>query len=279
MAEVFLDRAKGFMTENRAQPFFLYYALHQPHVPRIPGPRFAGSTDKGPRGDVIAELDWCVGELLGHLEALGLDEDTMVVFSSDNGPVLDDGYLDEATARCGSHRPAGPLRGGKYSLFDGGARVPMILRAPGRVEPGTSQALFSHADFLASFAALAGVELPPEDAADSLDMSQVLLGRDPAGRDHLVTEGIDARTVVRQGRWVFIPPYEGPPVIAEKGLETGCSPGPQLYDLAADIGQRVNLAAEHPEKVRQLTELLISNYRDHPPQKNALSPWVMSCPR
>ena len=256
MTDVFLTRAKDFITEKKDQPFFLYYALHQPHVPRIPSPRFAGSTGKGPRGDVIAELDWCVGEILAHLKELGLDDDTIVVFSSDNGPALDDGYKDEAREKNGDHQPAGPLRGGKYSMFDGGSRVPMILRAPGRVAPGETPALISHLDFLSSFARLAGIEIPAGEAADSKDMSAVLMGRDIVGRDHLVTEGLGAKTVLRQGSWVYIPPHEGDALFADKGIETGYSLDPQLYDLNVDIGQRDNVAEAHPEKLRSLAGLL-----------------------
>ncbi|MBT3292546.1 MAG: sulfatase-like hydrolase/transferase, partial [Victivallales bacterium] len=147
MAEVFAARAVGFVTEHKDEPFFLYYAFHQPHVPRMPGARFAGLTGLGPRGDVIAEMDWCVGQMLDALESLGLDENTIVVFSSDNGPVLDDGYDDRAEELVGDHHPAGPLRGGKYSLFDGGTRVPFILRWSGTVAPGTTSALVCHTDF------------------------------------------------------------------------------------------------------------------------------------
>ncbi len=258
MAEEFLLKVKDFITRNKtaSSPFFLYYALHQPHVPRVPSPRFAGSTGRGPRGDVIAELDWCVGEVLAHLQAEGLDEETIVVFSSDNGPVLNDGYRDEAVEKCGEHQPTGPLRGGKYSLFDGGTRVPTIVRAPGRAQAGESNALLSQADLLQSFAHLAGVEIPASESADSLEMSQALLGLDPKGRDHLVTEGIEANTVMREGDWVFIPPYEGPAVFANKSIESGNSSEPQLYNLADDIGQRRNRAAEYPEKVQELQALL-----------------------
>ncbi|MEN8662267.1 MAG: arylsulfatase [Lentimonas sp.] len=270
MTEVFLDRAKDFISENKNQPFFLYYALHQPHVPRIPCPRFAGSTGKGPRGDVIAELDWCVGEIIAHLKSQGLDEDTIVVFSSDNGPVLDDGYEDDASAKCGDHKPAGPLRGGKYSMFDGGSRVPMILRAPGRVAANTqNEALFSHADFLASFTELAGAQLPQDESADSQEMSQVLLGKDTVGRDNLVTEGIDSKTVVRQGNWVYIPPHEGLAIMADKDIETGCAMKPQLYNLNDDIGQRKDLADNHPETVQALDELLKVIHGDRPPTGHA----------
>lgn len=256
MSEIFLNKAKDFITDKSNQPFFLYYALHQPHVPRVPSPRFAGSTDKGPRGDVIAELDWCVGEILSHLKERGIDENTVVVFSSDNGPVLDDGYLDGSKSRCDTHKPAGPLRGGKYSMFDGGSRVPMIAWAPGQIKPGESPALFSHADFLASFARIAGANLPAIERADSLDMSEALFGKDKVGRQSLVTEGIGAKTVMRQDNWVYLPPTEGSALFVEKDIETGCSPEPQLYDLDTDIGQRTNLAKREPDRVAKLETLL-----------------------
>jgi arylsulfatase A-like enzyme len=267
MSEVFLERAKKFVTENKEQAFFLYYALHQPHVPRIPSPRFAGSTGKGPRGDVIAELDWCVGEILAHLKAEGLDEDTVVVFSSDNGPVLDDGYDDNAREKCGSHKPTGPLRGGKYSMFDGGSRVPMILRAPGRIQAGTeNSALFSHADFLSSFAQIAGAKFPLQESADSQNMAEVLLGNDTIGRDNLVTEGIGSKTVLRKGNWVYIPPHEGPQLFADKGIETGNDLKPQLYNMDIDIGQRDNIAEKNIQKVEELHSLLEQIHGDTPPE-------------
>jgi arylsulfatase A-like enzyme len=225
MAEVFLDKAISFVSEHREEPFFLYYAFHQPHVPRIPGKRFAGITGLGPRGDVIAEMDWCVGEMMGALDRLGVSENTIVLFSSDNGPVLDDGYEDGAVELCGNHRPAGPLRGGKYSMFDGGTRVPFMLRWTGTVAPGESSAIVSHVDFVASFASLVGVPLTPDAAPDSLDMLSALLGRTENGRHELVTEGTQAQTVLRQGDWVFIPPHNGPPVSNTTGIETGCGDG------------------------------------------------------
>ncbi|HHW10720.1 MAG TPA: arylsulfatase [Firmicutes bacterium] len=261
MAEVLLDKAISFVSEqrDRHQPFFLYYAFHQPHVPRLPGPRFAGATKLGPRGDVIAELDWCVGEMLNALDRLGLAENTIVIFSSDNGPVLDDGYVDGAVELCGDHRPAGPMRGGKYSLLDGGTRVPFILRWPQRVAPGRrSSALVCHTDFLASFAALTGMlpHLPPEAAPDSCQVLPALLGETETGRRELVTEDTAARTLLRQDNWVYIPPYPGPAVRRHTNIETGYLSEPQLYNLDADIGQQRNLAAAYPQKVKEMAERL-----------------------
>jgi arylsulfatase A-like enzyme len=151
-------------------------------------------------------------------------------------------------------------------MFDGGSRVPMILRAPGRVAANTeSPALFSHADFLASFTELAGAKLSQDKYADSQEMSQVLLGSDQLGRTNLVTEGIGAKTVVREGNWVYIPPHEGPAIFGDKGIETGNSLEPQLYDLGVDIGQRANIAAAHSDKVEALNALLEKIHGDTPP--------------
>jgi arylsulfatase A-like enzyme len=256
MTDVFLARAKDFISRRKDSPFFLYMALHQPHVPRIPSARFKGASAKGPRGDVIMELDWLVGQMLTHLKELGLAENTLVLFSSDNGPVLLDGYLDRADELNGSHRPAGPLRGGKYSLFDGGTRVPTLVWAPGRARPGVSDALLSQVDFLASFAHLAGAPLAETERADSLQFADTLLGRSSEGRENLVTEGFGAKTLLREDNWVYIPRYPGPVLFGGKAVETGHGSTPQLYDLSSDIGQRTNLAADNPERVEAMKTLL-----------------------
>ncbi len=163
MAGYFSGKVKEFLAENKDKPFFLYYGLHEPHVPRVPDSRFAGTTGLGPRGDAIAEADWCVGELVKELDRLGLLENTIIIFSSDNGPVLNDGYLDQARelAEAAGHRPAGPLRGGKYSLFDGGTHVPMCVYWKGHVRPVTSDALVCQMDLLASLADMVGEETVP----------------------------------------------------------------------------------------------------------------------
>ena len=258
MAEVFAERAVGFVAENRDRPFFLYYAFHQPHVPRLPGPRFKGSTAHGARGDVIAEMDWCVGEMLDALERLGIEQDTIVIFSSDNGPVLDDGYEDQAEELRGTHKAAGPLRGGKYSMFDGGTRVPYIVSWPGHVEPGESAAIACHVDLHASFANLTGQTLEEDEAPDSMDVLDALLGRSKRGRSELVVEGTRAKTVLRQNEWVFIPPHDGPAVNASTNTELGNSPEPQLYDLSLDIGQIRNLAEEQGDIANRMSAQLES---------------------
>ena len=266
MSDVFLNKSKEFIEENKETPFFLYYALHQPHVPRIPSKRFEGYTNKGPRGDVIAELDWCVGEILEHLKKHELDKNTIIVFSSDNGPVLDDGYKDLSVEKCGTHKPAGPLRGGKYSMFDGGSRVPMITYCPNLVKKGKNNALFSHVDFFASLSSLFKYPYDAANELDSIDLLDVLLGKSEKGRDHLVTEGIGAKTVIRWKNWIYIPPYDGPKIFADKKIETGNSDLDQLYNLENDIGQMTNIADKHPEIVKDLKDLLNSI------QKNSQTP-------
>ena len=258
MTDVFLERSKDFITRRQAGPFFLYLALHQPHVPRIPSARFKGASAKGARGDVIMELDWMVGEVLAHLRALCIADNSVVVFSSDNGPILLDGYQDRADELTGEHRPSGPLRGGKYSLFDGGTRVPTIVWAPSRVQPGESHALLSQLDFLASFSHLAGVPLAEAERADGLQLADAILGKTDRGRESLVTEGIGSKTLVREANWVYIPPYPGDAFVTNKAVESGTAPEPQLYDLSADVGQRANLAAAQPGRVRAMGALLES---------------------
>ena len=131
----------------------------------------------GPRGDAIVEADWSVGEVLAALDRLNLTRNTLVIFTSDNGPVVDDGYKDDAVAKLGNHKPAGPLRGGKYSNFEGGTRVPFIVRWPGHVAAGTSSALVCQIDLLASLASMMGQTLAPTDAPDSTNILDALLGK------------------------------------------------------------------------------------------------------
>jgi arylsulfatase A-like enzyme len=260
MADTITAKAVAFIERSAARPFFLYFATHGIHVPRLPHPRFAGASGLGPRGDAIVEFDACVDKIARTLDRLGLADDTLVIFTSDNGPVVDDGYEDQAVELLDGHAPAGPLRGGKYSAFDAGTRVPFVVRWPARVRPGTSGALVSQVDLLASFAALTGRTLGAGDAPDSFDLSRALIGRDREGRDHLVEQ---ARVLsIIASRWKYIAPGAGPAVEANTGIELGTAPEPQLYDLESDIGERRNLAAEHAEIVRTLAARLEKIRRD-----------------
>lgn len=248
MADTFLVRAQDYIKAHKADPFFLYYALQQPHVPRTPHERFVGSSGMGPRGDVIVEADWCIGELLKTLEEEGILENTLIVLSSDNGPVLNDGYYDDAVEKIGDHTPSGPLRGGKYSLFEAGTRVPFITYWKGKIEPHVSDAMVSQVDLLTSMASLAGSE---HRSNDSEDLLSVLMGKSDEGRDELVLEAT-TRTAFRKGDWVMIPPYKGPAKNKQVNIELGNHSDFQLYNLAEDLGQQNNLAESQPEKLQEM---------------------------
>lgn len=249
MAELFLRKAIGFVKENKDKPFFLYYGLHQPHVPRVPNERFAGKSGMGPRGDVILEADWCVSEFLEALDKLGLAGNTLVIFTSDNGPVLDDGYQDQAVELVGDHKIAGPYRGGKTSLYHGGTCIPFMLRWPAQVKPGVSDALVCQMDLLASLAALVGQTYP--DKTDSQNTLNVFLGRSADGRKELITEGM-FNYAFRQGDWVMIPPYPDLYGNPEEAAFVGFANGYQLYNVKEDVGQQENLAAREPRRLRQM---------------------------
>ncbi|MFO0909027.1 MAG: arylsulfatase [Isosphaeraceae bacterium] len=244
MADTLAAQASRFIEASKDRPFFLELATHDIHVPRLPHPRFHGLTGMGPRGDAIAEFDATVGTVLDTLDRLGLREKTLVILSSDNGPVVDDGYRDDAVAKRGDHRPAGPLRGGKYSLFEGGTRVPFLVRWPGRIKPGDSSALVCQVDFLASLARLVGQSLPAEAAPDSADVLDALLGQSPTGRAELVEHA--GRLAIRVGPWKYIPAGRGPKRLANTDVESGNDPAPQLYNLSDDLGETRNLAESSP---------------------------------
>jgi arylsulfatase A-like enzyme len=260
IADTFVAEAVRFMESATDRPFFLFLSLHDPHVPRMPHRRFVGATALGSRGDAIVQADWCLGRVLETLDRLGLTRDTLVIFTSDNGPVLDDGYQDQAVERTGNHRPAGPLRGGKYSRYEAGCRVPLMARWPGRIRTGESDALLSQVDLPATLARLVGRAMAADEAPDSVPMLEALIGTMPPGppmaaRDHVVLHA-PAGTAIRVGRWKYIPPHDGPPRAWQTMIETGNSPEPQLYDLEVDPGERRNLAADRPETVAVLASRL-----------------------
>ena len=250
MADVFTGKAVQFVERHRARPFFLFFALHDPHVPRVPHPRFVGKTALGPRGDAIVQADWSVGEILGALDRLKLSNNTIVIFTSDNGPVVDDGYQDDAVVKLGSHTPSGPFRGGKYSHFEAGTRVPFIVRWPARVKPGTSDALVSQVDFLASFASFLKRPLAAGDGPDSVDVMGALLGTSRVGRTELVEQA--GGQALRVGTWKFIEASKRPAMNKQTNTELGNDAAPQLYDLSRDPGERKNLADAYPERVKEM---------------------------
>lgn len=256
IADVITGKAVSFIEKNKDKPFFLYFSTHDIHVPRVPHPRFAGKSGMGPRGDVILEFDWSVGEILNALDRLKLSKNTIVIISSDNGPVVDDGYKDQAVELLGDHKPAGPLRGGKYSAFDGGTRVIFITRWPEKIKPGITDALFSQVDLMATFASLTGQNIPEGAGPDSFDHLPALLGRDKQGRDWLVEHQWGQRLSIIKGNWKYIEPAEGVKIQVNTNTETGNDPEPQLYDLKTDTGEKNNVAAQNPLLIKEFADLL-----------------------
>jgi arylsulfatase A-like enzyme len=249
MADDLTRKAIAFITKNKDRPFFLYFATHDIHVPRLPHLRFAGTSQCGVRGDVIHQLDGSVGEVLAALDRLELASNTLVIFSSDNGGVMDDGYADGCVADAHGHKCNGPLRGFKGGLYEGGTREPFIARWPGKVPAGkTSGAILCLVDLLATVAAIAGKDLAPEAGPDSFNQLPALLGekREHPCRDHVIIHNGYGGLAIRKGPWKLI---------GEPG-KTRTKGAPVLYNLADDLGEIKDIAATHPDKVKELTALL-----------------------
>jgi arylsulfatase A-like enzyme len=262
IGRVLAEKATHFIEQSKDKPFFLYFAVHQVHVPRVPGPDFAGSSADGTRGDSVQELDWSVGQVMDVLKRLGLSDNTLLIFSSDNGPVLDDGYDDTSKPMPGRKpglpmmdrygaQPAGHFRGGKYSAFEGGTRVPLLVRWPGHVKPGVSDALVSQVDFLSSFAALTGATIPAGGGPDSENHLAALLGQDQTGREVLIEQG--GPLAIRKGQWKLLPGSARGPYHINAPTK---AINPQLYDLFTDPGEQHNVASEHPQIVSEMLGLM-----------------------
>lgn len=253
IADALAAKAVVFIEKNRDKPFFLYLATHDIHVPRVPHPRFKNTSQAGVRGDTVHSFDWTVGQVPDALDRFKLADNTLVIVTSDNGGMLDkhgpDTEHSGTIATNNGHRFNGPLRGTKVTLFEGGTRVPFLVRWPGRVRAGASDALICHIDMLASFAALTGQKLPDAAGPDSCNILPALLGGNQ-GRDHLVVHGHAKFVALRQGSWKFIPAPGGP----SKGKRSGSAV--QLYNLAEDIAESNNLATQHPTKAKEMEELL-----------------------
>lgn len=253
MADVFTGRAVNFIEKNKQNPFFLFFATHDIHVPRVPHSRFAGKSGMGARGDAILQLDWTVGEVLNTLERLNIADNTLLIFTSDNGAVVDDGYEDKAVELLNGHTPSGILRGGKYSAFEGGTKVPMLLRWPAKVKAGmVSDALFSQIDLFASFAALTGRKIKAQDSFNSLN---TLLGANK-NREFIIQQSVNSTLSIIQGDWKYIEPNNGPKRNEMTNTELGNDPRPQLYNLKEDKMEQNNIAERNTLQIRLLSEKL-----------------------
>jgi arylsulfatase A-like enzyme len=255
MAATLAGKATAFIDESHEHPFFLYLATSDIHVPRMPNERFAAKSQCGVRCDVIEQLDWTVGQVLEALQRHKILDNTLIVFTSDNGPVVDDGYADGSVEALHGHTPSGVLRGGKYELYEGGTRVPFIAYWRNRISTGVSNALISQTDLLASLAALAGVTVPTHTAVDSQNMLPVLTGQSESGRDVLIEADVFQRTAIRRGRWKLLDLNK--PDLGKAGAPPHLDePNCELYDLLTDPGETMNVAAQHPDVVKALMDKL-----------------------
>ena len=221
----------------------------------MPSTMFKGKSGLGLRGDAILQMDWAVGEIMQQLEQLGIEKNTLVIFTSDNGPVLDDGYQDEAVTKLNGHTPAGLLRGGKYSIFEAGTRIPFILQWPAVAQAAQSAALLCQLDLLASFNSLLKLPVAGLDTLDSKNMLQALLGNTMQGRSVMIEQGISTLAII-QDQWKYIEPSDGPAINQLTNIELGNAPHAQLYNLETDIAEKNNLANMYPNKASEMAALL-----------------------
>ncbi len=258
IADSITSHAIDFIRSNADRPFFMYFCTNDVHVPRFPHERFRGKNPMGVRGDAIAQFDWSVGEIMRTLDELGIADNTLVILTSDNGPVLDDGYDDQAEELLNGHSPTGPYRGNKYSAFEGGTMVPAIVRWRKGIKGGVeSDVLMSHIDWMASLGSLIGARLPEGAAPDSRDRLGNLLGTDTTDVPWVVELASNHTLGVRTKDWKYIEPNDGSPMITwGPKIETGNAPLPQLYDMKASKGERDNVALQNPAVVFEMQNIL-----------------------
>lgn len=254
IADSITTHAVHFIEANADRPFFLYLGTNDIHVPRYPHPRFVGKSGMGPRGDAILQFDYTVGAVLDALERKGIADNTLIILTSDNGPVVDDGYADLAVELLGDHRPWGDLRGGKYSNFEAGTRVPFIVSWPRKVKPGVSDALVSHIDLMASMATLVEASVAEGAAPDSRNALATWLGRDKKGREYIVKKA--GSISIYDGEWKYIAPSNGYAYNRLTNIELGNARQPQLYHIATDLAEQHNVATQHPEVVERMQQRL-----------------------
>lgn len=254
IADSITAHAIEFINDNKEKPFFLYFATNDVHVPRFPHERFRGMSGMGMRGDAIAQFDWCVGEIIKCLEDNNLLENTMIVLSSDNGPVIDDGYDDMAEELLNGHDPMGALRGGKYSCYEAGTRVPFIVHFPSVIKKSdVSEALVLQIDFLDVMSKLINnidkTKLSKDGIAEELD---TWLGKDKKGRPFVIEMAANRNLSIRVGKWKYISACEGPKMVPwGPKIETGYSEEPQLF-LLKDNNEQQNYSDKRKRKTNKM---------------------------
>ena len=229
-------------------------------MPRMPATMFKGKSGLGYRGDAILQLDYTVGQLVKTLKDNQIYENTIIIFSSDNGPVLDDGYDDGAVTQLNGHNPFGPFSGGKYSAFEAGTRVPFFITWPKMIKKGTtSDALVCQVDLLSSFASFFNVKYNADEAVDSQNLWKSFTGKDLVGRAHLIKSS--GTLSVLEGNFKYIKAGKGAKRNSLVNIELGNDEVDQLYDLSIDKGERNNIAESNPQKVMELKAILEKELR------------------
>lgn len=267
IADTIAAKAVQFIERQKEKPFFLYVGTNDIHVPRYPHERFRDKSGMGYRGDAILQFDWTVGMIVEALEKAGILDNTLIVLTSDNGPVVDDGYADKAVELLGDHRPWGEFRGGKYSNFEAGTRVPFIVHWPAVVKPGISDALFSHIDMFGSMEKLTGQDMGEAAGMDSQNYLATLTGEDKMGRDYVIEAS--GSLSISDGEWKYITPNKGPAYNKLTNTELGNSEDEQLYNLHEDMGEKQNVAKKYPDKVKEMKQIL-----EQEKQKGFREEWV-----
>ena len=256
IADSITSHAIDFIKSHQEEPFFMYFATNDVHVPRFPHNRFRGKSEMGLRGEAILQFDWTVKQLMKTLKETGLDENTLIILTSDNGPVVDDGYADRSVELLNGHKPAGNLRGMKYSAYEGGTRIPFIVRWPEKVKGGQkADVLVSQVDLFSSLAALVEAHLPEGAAPDSYNHLNSFLGKDNKDRAWVIEQSLSHTLSVRTKDWKYIEPHDGAKVVWGPGIETGNVQEPQLYKMT-DEGETTNVATQNPEQVFKMQEIL-----------------------
>ena len=256
---VLTERANNFISNNQTKPFFLFFSFHDIHVPRVPNEKFKGATKMGVRGDAIVQMDWITGEVVNHLKTLDLLDNTLVIFTSDNGAVLTDGYDDDALKLIGDHKANGVYNGGKYSAFEGGTRVPLILYYPKQVKAGVSDSLTSQIDIYATISQLLNIELGNDEAIDSQKKLNGFFNANEEAREVLIEE-TPFTLAIRENNWKYIRPANRVPkfIKTKKNINSGTSPGVQLYNLNIDPSEQSNIAQKHPDIVARLEQKMVN---------------------
>ena len=258
IADSITSHAINFIKEHQNKPFFMYFATNDVHVPRYPHQRFRGKNKMGLRGDAIVQFDWTVGEIMKTLDKYKLTNNTLVILSSDNGPVVDDGYADKAEELLNEHEPTGGYRGNKYSAFEGGTLIPAIVSWPNKVAKGeVCHVLMSQIDWLASLGELIGAKLPQGSAPDSESHLANLLGSETNERTWIIEQNNTRVLSVRTPKWKYIEPNDGGKMITwGPKIETGNNPLPQLYNMIESKTETNNVANQYPEVVYELQNVL-----------------------